>query len=64
MVKALHRHESRTKNKGQDGFEKDFFKLMNNSVFGKTMKKVREKIETTDKRKSHLVSDPNYYTIK
>ena len=41
---------------------------MNNSVFGKTMENIRKnrdlKFLTTEKRKSHLVSEPNYHTIK
>ena len=49
-------------------FEKDFFKLMNNSVFGKTMENVRNhrdiKIVTTNKQRNKLVSEPNYYTTK
>ena len=50
------------------GFEKDFFKLMNNVAFGKTMENVRKhrdiKLVTTDKRRDQLVSEPNYYTTK
>ena len=47
---------------------KDFFKLMNNSVFGKTMENVRKhryiKLVTTDKRRNQFVSEPNHHTTK
>ena len=50
----------------RNDFEKDLFKLMNNSVFGKTMENVRKhrdiKLVTTDKKRSKLVSEPNYHT--
>ena len=46
-------------------FEKDFFKLKNNSVFGKTMENVRShrdsKLVTSHKRRKGLVSEPNYH---
>ena len=46
---------------------KNLFKLMNNSVFGKTMENIRKhrdiKLVTTDKKRSKLVSEPNYHTI-
>ena len=51
----------------KNDFQKDLFKLMNNSVFGKTMENIRKhrdiKLVTTDKKRSKLVSEPNYHTI-
>ena len=51
----------------KNDFEKDIFKLMNNAVFGKTMENVRKhryiKLVATDKKRSKLVSEPNYHTM-
>ena len=49
-------------------FEKDFFKLVNNAVVGKTMENVRNKrdikLVTADEERNELVSEPNYRTTK
>ena len=58
----------------RNDYEKDLFKLMNNSVFGKTMENIRRKhrdiklVELKfkrykDRKRSKLVSEPNYHTI-
>ena len=49
----------------KNDFEKDFFKLMNNAVFGKiNVRKHRDiKLVTADKRRNKLVSEPNYHTM-
>ena len=49
-------------------FFKDFFKLKNNTVFGKTIENVGKhrdiKIVTTNKQWNKFASEPNYLTIK
>ena len=54
--------------KAKIDFEKDFFNLMNNAIFGKTIENERKhrdiKLVTTKRRKKYLVSEPNYHTTK
>ena len=51
----------------KNDFEKDFFKLMNNAVFRKTIENVRKhsniKFVTTDEKRNKPVSEPNFHTI-
>ena len=57
---------TKLRTKAKNDFEKGVFKLMNNSVFGKTMENVRKhrdiKLVTTNKRRNQLVSEPSYHT--
>ena len=76
MIKFNHRAwlkeyidtNTEVKKNAKNDFEKDFFKLMSNSAFDKTLENVRKhrdiKLVTTDIKRKKLVSEPNYYTAK
>ena len=54
---------TKLRKEAKNDFEKVFFKLMNNVVFGKTMENVSKdrdiKLVATDRRRNQLVSEPN-----
>ena len=56
------------KTKRKNDFKKNFFKLMNSSVFGKILDNVRKqrgiKLAATEKRRNYLMSHPNYHSTK
>ena len=51
-----------------NGFEKDYYKLKNNSVYGKTKENIRKNrhiyLDSNNKKYGKLVSEPNYYSAK
>ena len=58
--------KKKKKKKKKKGFWKDFFKLINNVLFEKTMGNVRNfgdnKLEATEASRNYLISVTNYHT--
>ena len=69
---ALFKHytdmNTKLRTEAKNDFEKDFLKLMNNVVFGKTVENVRNyrdiKLVTSNKQRNKFASEPNYHTTK
>ena len=59
---------TRLRKEAKNEFKLDFFKLINNYVFGKAMQNMRKhrdiQIVITDEKRNKLVSEPNYHTTK
>ena len=63
-LKAYIDKNTELRKEAKNAFEKDFFKLMNNAVFGKMIENVRKrrniKLIVSEERRKKLASEPNY----
>ena len=68
MVKEYIDMNTELRKKAKNDFEKNLYKLLNNTIYGKSLQNLRKHIDinlvTTDKNRNRLVSEPNYHTIK
>ena len=59
---------TKLRTQAKNNFEKDFYKLMNNSVFGKTMENIRNRVDVklvnTEEKFKKLVAKPNFKSRK
>ena len=59
---------TKLRTKAKNNFEKDFFKLINNSVFGKTMENIRNRVNVklinNEEKARKLIAKPNYRSCK
>ena len=63
-MKAYIMLSTKLRKEAKNGFEKDLFKLMNNSIFRKTMENIRShkdmKLVTSDKKYLNYIMKPNF----
>jgi len=63
-MKVYIEKNTKLRQEAKNDFEKDFFKLMNNSVFGRTMMNVRKHVDikliSECKKYTKYVSKPNF----
>ena len=68
FMKAYIDKNTSLRTQAKNNFEKDFFKLMNNSVFGKTMENIRNRVNVklvnSPEKFKKLVAKPNYESRK
>ena len=66
--KHILKKNTKLKIDSKNEFENNFYKLMNNSVYGKTMENIRNhrdiKLVTTNRKRKKLSSEPNYHSCK
>ena len=59
---------TKLRRKAKNNLEEDFFKQVNNAVFGKAMENVRKhrniKLVAIERRRNYLVSEPSYHIAK
>ena len=68
FIKSYVDKNTSLRTQAKNNFEKDFFKLMNNSVFGKTIENIKNRVNVklvnSDEKFKKLVAKPNYESRK